>query len=393
MDSQTRSTGKGAERVFDELQVSKDGPLLRPKMRELDSLRGIASVSVVLYHCFNWALMNLSIYGSAQRLMIRLMAAGQFGVNLFFVLSGFLITGLLIDSKNRADYYKRFYIRRALRILPAYYAILVLLAVFQIASRRFLIASALYSANLAPLFGIPISYGVLWSLGVEEHFYLVWPAVIHRITLRTALAVSVAVITVSPVLRFVCALHAIPRHFQGSECGFYTWNVADGLAYGAVLAIVMRAYSLQRGQLRWFSLFCLGLAGIVTLTGLPFGITTRLNAVGAALQGVPWDLASLGAIGLFILAGTGKLQRLVTPKSLLFLGDISYGLYLVHILVLIETWKFLAWVAPGFLSSQTPTMLLWVRFAIVGPVSVLLAYVSRWYFEEPLLKLKSSLAP
>ena len=382
-----------AEVASDGMQASKFLPLLRPRMRELDTLRGIASLSVVIYHCFSLPPDPL-LYGSAQRLFLRAVGPGQFGVNLFFVLSGFLITGLLLDSRNRADYYKRFYIRRALRILPAYYALLLLLVIFRIISRRFLIASALFSANLAPLFGIVISsYAVLWSLGVEEHFYLVWPAVVHRIKLRTALAVTVGIIVVSPVLRFVCTLHAMPRHFQGSECGYYTWNSADGLAYGALLAIVMRAYSFQRRQLFWFSLFSFGLGGIVTLAGLPFGIVSRANAVGGALQAVPWDLACLGALSAFILIGTSKHQRLVTPRFLLFLGDISYGLYLVHLLVIIEAWKFALWVAPGFLSSQTPTELLWIRFVIVGPFAVLVAYVSRWYFEEPFLKLKNRLTP
>jgi peptidoglycan/LPS O-acetylase OafA/YrhL len=381
-----------AELASDGMQASQFLPLLRPRMRELDTLRGIAALSVVIFHCFR--VPDPALFGSAQRLFIRVAGAGQFGVNLFFVLSGFLITGLLLDSRNRPDYYKRFYIRRALRILPAYYAILFLLAIFQIISRRFLIAGALYSANLAPLFGISIaSYAVLWSLGVEEHFYLVWPAVVHRITLRTVMAVSVGIIVVSPVLRFVCTLHAIPHHFQGSECGYYTWNSADGLAYGALLAVVMRAYSFQRRQLLWFSLFSFGLGGIITLVGLPFGVVSRANAVGGALQAVPWDLACLGALSAFILIGTSKHQRLVTPSFLLFLGDISYGLYLVHLLVIIGTWKFLRWAAPGFLSSHTPTELLWVGFAIVGPLSVLVAYVSRWYFEEPFLKLKNRLAP
>ena len=381
-----------AEVAFDGMQASKYSPLLRPRMRELDTLRGIASLSVVLFHCFR--LPDPSVCGPAQRLFIKVASAGQFGVNLFFVLSGFLITGLLLDSRNRPDYYKRFYIRRALRILPAYYAILLVLGALHIISRQFLIAGALYSANLAPLFGVSIaSYAVLWSLGVEEHFYLVWPALIHRINLRTALAVSVSIIVISPVLRLVCTLHAMPHHFQGSECGYYTWNSADGIAYGALLAVLMRAYSFQRRQLFWFSLVSFGLGAIVTLAGLPFGGMSRANAVGGALQAVPWDLACLGALSAFILIGTSKHQRLVTPKFLLFLGDISYGLYLVHLLVIIEVWRFLRWVAPGFLARQTPTELLWIGFAIVGPLSVLVAYISRWYFEEPFLKLKNRLAP
>ena len=90
-------------------------------MPELDSIRGLAILGVLFYHGLYWA-RDFSPFTSAEKRLLFLMSAGQFGVSLFFVLSGFLITGLLIDSRNRIDYYKRFYIRRALRILPAYYA-------------------------------------------------------------------------------------------------------------------------------------------------------------------------------------------------------------------------------------------------------------------------------
>jgi peptidoglycan/LPS O-acetylase OafA/YrhL len=93
-------------------------------MPELDTIRGLAILGVLVYHGFYWA-RDLSLYTPWQRIFLSLTAVGQFGVNLFFVLSGFLITGILLESRTRADYYERFYFRRALRILPAYYLTLL----------------------------------------------------------------------------------------------------------------------------------------------------------------------------------------------------------------------------------------------------------------------------
>lgn len=128
-------------------------PLLRPTMPELDSIRGLAILGVLFYHGFFWA-RDVSQFPRFERLFLRLMSPGEFGVSLFFVLSGFLITGLLIDSRDRPDYLRRFYIRRALRILPAYYGILVILAALGVISHGFLLISLVYCSNLAPLFGI-----------------------------------------------------------------------------------------------------------------------------------------------------------------------------------------------------------------------------------------------
>src|SRR5277367_1474170 len=105
---------------------TRNEPLLRSHMPELDALRGIAVIGVLFYHGLYWA-RDLTAYSPWQARLLELMSVGQFGVNLFFVLSGFLITGVLLDSTTRPDYFKRFYFRRALRILPAYYFTLLLL--------------------------------------------------------------------------------------------------------------------------------------------------------------------------------------------------------------------------------------------------------------------------
>jgi len=93
-------------------KAADNAPLLRSHMPELDTLRGLAILGVVLYHCFYWA-RDFSPYSGWQRRILFLMSPGQFGVNLFFVLSGFLITGILLESKQRSDYFRRFYYRRA----------------------------------------------------------------------------------------------------------------------------------------------------------------------------------------------------------------------------------------------------------------------------------------
>ena len=98
-------------------------PLLRPHMPELDTVRGVAVISGLLLHAFYWQYSHLRFTGTA-RLILLATQPGWLGVNLFFVLSGFLITGILVDSKDKPQYFRRFYWRRALRMLPAYYLLL-----------------------------------------------------------------------------------------------------------------------------------------------------------------------------------------------------------------------------------------------------------------------------
>ena len=214
-------------------------PLLRSHMPELDSLRGLAILGVLLYHGLYWA-RDLSLYSPWQSRIFRLMAPGQFGVNLFFVLSGFLITGILLDSRTREDYFRRFYFRRALRILPAYYLTLLLLVLFKLTSLGFLLVSLAYSSNMAPLFGLAISYPVLWSLAVEEHFYLVWPAIVRRISTRILLWLLAALLVLSPVSRFFYFQPVLRVPGVRPGFGSFTWNHLDGLALGAIVAILVR---------------------------------------------------------------------------------------------------------------------------------------------------------
>jgi peptidoglycan/LPS O-acetylase OafA/YrhL len=197
--------------------------LLRPVMPELDTLRGMAVLLVVIFHGFSFAA-TVSKFSGIARIFVAATAGGWTGVNLFFVLSGFLITGILFDSKSRPDYYSRFYIRRALRILPAFYLLLLLLLVLPrtgLFEQRhvgwpFVVLSFFYLANMTGFFGVPGQYGALWSLAVEEHFYLLWPWIIRKLTRRAALWCAAGIVVACPTLR---------------ACAGYTWLVADGLPW------------------------------------------------------------------------------------------------------------------------------------------------------------------
>src|SRR3974390_919935 len=180
------------------LSQSKPDPLLRPFMPELESLRGIAIAGVVCLHGLHSAFHDYH-FGRWGRLVLSSSQAGWVGVNLFFVFSRFLITGILLDSRNRSDYYKRFYIRRALRILPAYYALLVLLLLLGQASLAYVGLGFVYLANVTNFFGVAQYYGPLWSLAVEEHFYLLWPKMIRRVRTKSVAIAAFAIFALVPV--------------------------------------------------------------------------------------------------------------------------------------------------------------------------------------------------
>jgi peptidoglycan/LPS O-acetylase OafA/YrhL len=371
-------------------QISVFEPILRPKMPELDVLRGIASLSVFFYHGLYYA-RDFSLFTPIQRRILFAFSPGQFGVNLFFVLSGFLITGLLLDSRARLDYYRRFYVRRALRILPAYYAILLILVLTRTGSSPFLVMSMFYCANLSLLFGIKMSYPVLWSLAVEEQFYLVWPTVVHRITARWLAIVAGAIIIASPISRLVCFLGTQHANLSDSGCYYFTWNTIDGLACGALLAIAVREFCSDRRGLLRLSVLCMGLALMMALIGAPFGILTRQSKLGSALQAVPWNIGFTGIIGMVLLIGTSRRKSLVTSPVLIFFGSISYGLYMIHQLVFMGYSRFLVRVLPLSLGQPNSWPGVWVRLTIVGTVAVAISYLSRRYFEEPFLRLKDKL--
>src|ERR1700686_4661643 len=204
------------------MEVPAPEPLVRRFMPELDLLRGIAVLGVLFFHGFRAEYGGLPFTG-ARRIFLQATQPGALGVNLFFVLSGFLITGILLDSRTRLNYYQRFYTRRALRILPAYYSLLILLGVLHQASAGFLGLSFVYLSNVTGLFGVAMDYHPLWSLAGEEHYYIVWPSVVRKLRTRYLALFSLAIFILVPVARAVAFRYG---YLQGGE--WYTWFTADG---------------------------------------------------------------------------------------------------------------------------------------------------------------------
>jgi peptidoglycan/LPS O-acetylase OafA/YrhL len=360
-------------------------PIVRPRMPELDSVRGVAILLVVFCHGYFWSC-GVTGLGTLAKAFVEITRAGWLGVNLFFVLSGFLITGILLDSRLDEDYFRRFYARRALRILPAYYGLLLVLLVAGLKPRSFLVLSFFYLSNVTPLFGVVQAYAPLWSLAVEEHFYLLWPMIVRRFSTRRVEHIAIAVVCIVPALRFV-------SYSVGWRAGLseYTWLVADGLAMGAWLAVLVRKPWLTRERLARISTGALAAAVIASIAFAKFGILTRRRPLGATFQESCGDLAFLGLVGLVLVAGTGRWKTLVRQPFLAFYGEISYGLYLIHVLIFDRYDHVLRHFWPQHSSSTGGFPVETVRFVICGAIATGLAFLSRRHFEEFFLHMKTRL--
>ena len=356
--------------------------LVRSFMPELDTLRGIAVLGVLFLHGFEWQYGGLH-FAAPARLFLLLTQPGWIGVNLFFVLSGFLITGILLESRDRPDYYRRFYARRALRILPPYYLLLILLGLLHQASMGFLGLSFIYLANLTSFFGVAMDYGPLWSLAVEEHYYILWPTVVRKLKSRSLVVFSTAICAAVPISRAIAFRY---NHRIGID--WYTWFVADGLATGSLLAVLLRS-SIRRRQVA--SLCAALMAGALALAaaGVPFGILSRQSLLGAAMQFTVINTFFAGFLLLFLLLGTSSWKFCVNRPVLQFFGYISYGLYLFHIIVfrIYDKCAHAYW--PQLEPSAGHFSLVLVRFAVAGGAAVALSYLSRKYYEERFLRLKN----
>jgi len=216
---------------------------LPDRLPTLDGLRAIAILLVVPHN------LNLIATYGGTHLFVAAVHRGWIGVQLFFVLSGFLITGILLDARDASNYYRSFFVRRALRIFPLYYATLVVLFVllpalgllpssFERDPMVELSYWAYFSNWYGPFHKGPDSVSHFWSLAIEEQFYLLWPFVIHRRSAEWIMRLCFAIAAASLSLRVAMLLTGTP--------GIYTFLVTrmDALALGGAVAAAFRVPSV-----------------------------------------------------------------------------------------------------------------------------------------------------
>lgn len=348
-------------------------PLLRKHMPELDVFRGIAITLVLLYHFFYWTSHNQP--NALANLFTHLTLFGWLGVNLFFVLSGFLITGILLDTKERPGYFRNFYLRRVRRIIPAYSLCILLLIVFGMLSFGGLLRAISFTANYH-LIPAKASYGPFWSLSVEEQFYLFWPLLALLCSRRIFTAICVGICLLDPVLRYLALL---PGYHLG-DVHAATYLIADNFAIGALGALFFRSSWGTKKNTLWLSSAFTLLAFALLAIGIPRGLLHRTNPFGAAFQVVPFYLLFAAAMfGSLALQHDLFSGRIAYP--LRFMGDISYGLYLFQLIFFaIYDRIFPAKTYYGHFPAEV------LRAFVCISVAIAFSWVSRWYYEDLFLR-------
>jgi peptidoglycan/LPS O-acetylase OafA/YrhL len=375
-------------------------PAHRPRLAALDGVRGLAVLGVMIFHFVTAIQATPQPVPLLTRLHLwqlsRLPYAGWVGVDLFFVLSGFLITGILIDSKGTPGYFRRFYLRRALRIFPLYYGILAFVfGVLPLIEPPSAIAAWiqarqawfwLYGANLLTALTQrhPITpwhdIAHLWSLAVEEHFYLFWPLVVFRCSRRGIVRAAVGLIALS----FACRALLYPWVGAG---GVYELTPCrlDGLLVGALLALAWRDENARQTLRRWSRPVLA--ASIILLTVMfrdrwfhPYDHFTQL-------YGFPLITLACGAFLTEAAASRsdGWLGRVLGGRLLSFLGKYSYGLYLFHVLFKPLFTHFLTHLTAV---GMTYPLACALYLALSFTVSTLIAVVSYHAYEQRFLRLK-----
>jgi peptidoglycan/LPS O-acetylase OafA/YrhL len=349
-------------------------------IRELDGLRGIAVILVVIHHIGQSfpGFESATLPNRLLHLWIVATRPGWLGVDIFFVLSGFLIAGLLMDAKGHPHFYRNFYMKRILRIFPLYYLILIVMLVFYGWPWHFFSLCLFFLANVSVLFHVPLVMAPLWSLSVEEHFYLALPWIIKFVRRELVFWIALILCVLEPPFRF----HAFKTGYFDP---YFTWFRLDGLACGVMVAYLVRNFRSDR--VKKFALIFVCVATVVFAASIPFGGASRLRPVGTAFL---YSCASMFMAGIVAFAAVRPGYWMLRPlrNSVLgFFGDISYCVYLIHMFVILGFYRFVqAFFRISYLGGMihSATVAYTVHFLVVFVVCCTIGVFSRDYFEGPI---------
>jgi peptidoglycan/LPS O-acetylase OafA/YrhL len=368
----------------------------RTRIESLDGVRGIAVILVLAVHFQNMAVLPQT--SAVSRWLSGLMSWGWSGVDLFLVLSGFLITGILLDTTDSEKRFQSFYHRRILRTFPLYYAVVLLSLAASVLVRHSnhilgpspigWVAYLLYVQNWWMPFGDPHHMeflGPLWSLAIEEQFYLVWPLCVWRLSTRTLTKICSLGVLGAFLLRFGLTSHITPT--LGFVVYLNTFTRMDALLVGGLCAIAVRDTVLL---VRFRKLAPIALAAVASgLALIVFRGHDAWNDPDVLVYG--HLLLAIGFACLILLAyylnGAGTaFDKTLCSKSLKLFGKYSYGIYVYQGLVL-ELTLHLFRHRPWWGYSIRNALL--VAFAwVAGPF--LIAFLSYHLFEKRFLRLSAS---
>jgi peptidoglycan/LPS O-acetylase OafA/YrhL len=344
-----------------------------PRVRELDALRGLAALAVMGFHFwpdtlfFGWA-----------------------AVDLFFVLSGYLITAIILEQRSAPNFVAAFYARRSLRIWPIYY--LTLFGLIGVASVLRLPAKLdalpqflTYTQHVQRYWGgsmPPFLGGVqhTWTLALEEQYYLLWPALVCLVGPRGVVPLAVLL----AVLAIACRAIGLPPYLLVSRC--------DGFALGGLLAALLSARARDAQRIQAFRWGC-GLAIVAAAVYLIGGMAAYGGErfFGGEHAGPLWSaptffaicLLFAGVVGLVATSPGAPAWRVLRARSLVYVGQISYGLYLYH---------YVMWWLVQRLAERAGLGRPWWLALPVGVASVGVAALSWRFVERPILALKDRFA-
>jgi len=366
------------------------------RIPSLDGIRGAAVLTVVIYHAVVFS--GFVTHSRSDAVFNTVVKTGWAGVDLFFVLSGFLITGILYDSRWDNHYFRTFYIRRFLRIVPVYYAfLLVYLAIGALVipateaprmSWSALGWAASYASNYPTGWQgwgiLPHPVRHVWSLAVEEQFYLLWPVLVYRLPARRLLTLCIAVVVSGWLVRAALLL-------RNQDIASYVWTPAriGSLALGGYVAIAMRDPRLISRLQRWAAPAG-GCAVMIILATLVW--QRNLSYTAPATQLVVFDALAILFASIVLLAATARVEspvyRVLTSPLLRSFGKFSYAMYLFHqplILTLIGV-GLTATTFPLIAGSAWPAALAFALSAIAASYTV--AFLSWHLLEKHCLRLK-----
>jgi peptidoglycan/LPS O-acetylase OafA/YrhL len=352
---------------------------------ELDVLRFFAFLMVFCHHALPhdpafWV--KLGVPSFLARIISGAGATGAFGVSVFFVLSSYLITELLLREKDLIGTLdvRSFYIRRILRIWPLYFAFLALAVVLQwiVPGQHLTLRAGLWFSLLAGnwfivFHGFPSSVIFpLWSVSIEEQFYITWPTVVRRVSEFGMLIIAGGLLVIATASRVYLGMH----HAGESDVWCNTFVQLDPIAIGIIMAVLLRGEVPRFSRAARAALLAAGVTGLA-LGAMYFGIKNDPLTTARIVFGYP----SVAIGGALLLLSVLRNRKGASNRVLVYLGRISYGLYVFHVLGLL--------ISDRIVSDQTASLLRYSsRVGVALAATILMAAISFRWLETPFLSLK-----